>query len=471
MKRKFWLLLLFVLSNSCFGGEQTSPSLPTVASGKKIVVVGGGYVGVVTGSCLASVGNQVCLVENAQARLDMLLKGKVPFFEPRLDEEFLACIKQQRMTFVGDVAAAMATKPDIVFICVGTPPLPDGSADLAFVMNVADQIGKSLTAYCVVVVKSTVPVGTAEKVKHCIALGLEQRGAAIDFDVASNPEFLREGSAVSDFMFPDRIVIGVQAERAVCVLRELYQPFITRDDQLLVMKAPSAELTKYASNAMLATRISFMNELAHLAEAVGADINEIKLGMAKDRRIGKYFLDAGVGYGGSCFPKDVTALVAMGKEHQCEMSLVDCADHVNKQQRLWFVNKILNFYGDQIGSKYIGIWGLSFKPNTDDIRCAPSLDIIQVLLDKGARIAVYDPVAMDNIRALFGEKIEYACAPGEILNKCDALVLLTDWADFLKYKPEQFLGLKDRVIFDGRNCFNPGVMRASSLTYQSVGRA
>ena len=436
----------------------------------KIAVVGAGYVGLVTGACLAQKGYFVTIVENNQSKINALLNGQVPFYEPGLDELVKENINNKRMSFVSTIKEALVQKPEVIFSCVGTPPQEDGSADLSYVLQVALEVGKNITEYCLIVNKSTVPVGASEKVKQVINTQLADRGISVEFDVASNPEFLKEGDALSDFLNPDRIVIGVQSKRAQDLLTQIYSPFITNKDQLLVMNIQSSELTKYASNAMLATRISFMNELSNLAEKVGADINQVRNGMAKDRRIGPFFLNAGIGYGGSCFPKDVRALVATGLEYDSPMSIIQAVEDVNDNQRLLFANQILRYFGDTISKKHLGIWGLAFKPETDDLRCAPSLDIVKILLENGAKITVYDPVATEKFRALFGNQVSYAGVPEMILNQCDALVILTEWKEFLKYKPADFNTLKEKVVFDGRNCFDPIEMFYSGIKYFCIGR-
>lgn len=436
----------------------------------KIAVVGAGYVGLVTGACLAQKGYFVTLVENNQNKINSLLNGQVPFYEPGLDELVKENINSKRMSFVSTIKEVLEQKPEVIFSCVGTPPHEDGSADLSYVLQVALEVGKSITQYCLIVNKSTVPVGSAQKVKQVINTQLADRGVSVEFDVASNPEFLKEGDALNDFLNPDRIVIGVQSKRAQEILSRIYSPFITNQDQLLVMNIESSELTKYASNAMLATRISFMNELSNLAEKVGADINQVKIGMAKDRRIGQFFLNAGIGYGGSCFPKDVKALVATGSEYDCPMTVIQAVEDVNDKQRILFAEQILKYFGNSISKKHLGIWGLAFKPETDDLRCAPSLDIVKILLENGAKVTVYDPVATENFRAIFGNQINYADRSEEILNQCDSLVILTEWKEFLKYKPTDFSTLKEKVIFDGRNCFDPIDMYYSGIKYFCIGR-
>ncbi len=434
-----------------------------------IVVVGAGYVGLVTGACFAQKNNQVIIVENNKEKIDALLAGKVPFYEPGLDELVAQGIKNKKLVFVDTIDKALVQKPEIIFSCVGTPPLPDGSADLSYVWGVAKEIGKSLDHYCVIVNKSTVPVGTAGKVKAIVQDQLDKRLSSAQFDVVSNPEFLKEGDALQDFLEPDRVVIGTETEKARAVMRKLYEPFLKTQEQFIVMNTASAELTKYASNSMLATRISFMNQMALLADKVGADINDVKMGMAADRRIGKYFLNAGIGYGGSCFPKDVKALIQTGKEYSQPMSIVQDVDHVNDRQREYFIEKIIASYGPELKNKQVGIWGLAFKPETDDIRCAPSIDVITRLLEKGTSIVAYDPVAQENIQKLFGDKISYASQSCDLLSS-DFLIILTEWSEFKAYDLEKFKLLRDKTVFDGRNCFDPKLMAQHGIRYITVGR-
>ena len=437
---------------------------------KKIVVIGAGYVGLVTAACLAEKGNHVTVVERNAERRILLEQNKAPFYEPGLDELLLLCKEKNTLHVVATIGEALlAEQPELIFSCVGTPSLPDGSADLSFVWEMAAEVGQYLSHYAVVINKSTVPVGTTQRVKMIIQNALLERGAAVSFDCASNPEFLREGSALVDSKYPDRIVIGVDSLRAEDALVQLYAPF-TQGDNCLIMRIASAELTKYASNAMLATRISFMNQIALLAEKIGADIQEVREGIALDKRIGGAFLQAGIGYGGSCFPKDVKALVHMGKEFHTEMSLVATVDQINKQQRDWFINLIVEQYGSLLAAKTIGIWGLSFKPETDDLRDAPALDIIRVLREWGARIVVYDPVALNHVRMLYGDTLVYAENAQEVLATADALVVVTEWKEFLRFTPQHFLQLKDKVVFDGRNCFDQKSMDDAGLIYRSVGR-
>lgn len=437
---------------------------------KKIAVVGAGYVGLVTGACFAQKDNFVVVVERDEKKIEALLNGKIPFYEPGLDQLVSLAIKNKKIIFVRSILQAFLNDVQIIFSCVGTPSLSDGSADLSAVFAVAQEVGENLKDYCLFINKSTVPVGTAKKVEQIIADQLRKRRLTLEFDVASNPEFLREGDALNDFLLPDRVVIGVESKKAEQILKDLYVPFLKDESQFLVMNRESAELTKYASNAMLATRISFMNQLALLADKVGANISQVKIGMSKDKRIGGSFLNAGIGYGGSCFPKDVKALVSMGKEHDAPMSLVNEVEKINDQQRDWFVDKVINFYGNKITQKNIGIWGLSFKPETDDIRCAPAIDIVKKLLDAGANVVAYDPVATENFKIIFGDKIEYATEAYEVLKRSDSLLLLTEWKEFSKFNSKDFSELKDKIVFDGRNFFDPLEMKKDGIKYFSIGR-
>ncbi len=437
---------------------------------RTIAVIGAGYVGLVTGACFAQKGNRVIVVENNRTKIDQLLSGAVPFYEPGLDVLVSSGISEKTLIFVNNIASALEYKPEIIFSCVGTPPLDNGAADLSFVWNVAREIGKSITDYCVVVNKSTVPVGTAQKVKQLILNELKIRGIDISFDVASNPEFLKEGDALSDFLQPDRVVVGVESDRAKLILEALYKPFLHNEGQFICMNIPSAELTKYASNAMLATRISFMNQIAGIADCVGADVEQVKLGMSKDRRIGASFLNAGIGYGGSCFPKDVKALIHTGSEVGYEMSLVKEVDNVNEMQRINFINKIMDFYNKNIQQKVFGVWGLAFKPETDDIRCAPSIDVIKSLLANGAKVIAYDPVAISNVKAELKDSISYAKTSQEVLEAADSLIILTEWKEFTKTNIINFTRLKNKTVFDGRNCFDPILMNSAGITYLTIGR-
>lgn len=437
---------------------------------KTIAVIGAGYVGLVTGACFAQKDNTVIIVENNNDKIKSLLNGIVPFYEPGLPELVSNAIANKKIIFVNNVKQAIEYNPEIIFSCVGTPSSSDGSADLSQVWAVAREIGRTLAGYAVIVNKSTVPVGTAQKVEALIHEELQKRHTAIPFDVASNPEFLKEGDALHDFLSPDRVVIGTISPLAENILYQLYKPFITDDAQIIIMNRESAELTKYAANAMLATRISFMNQIALLADKVGANIDHIKNGISKDKRIGGAFLNAGVGYGGSCFPKDVKALVHMGIEHQQPMTLVQEVDRVNSAQRIHFAKTIVDHYGADIAHKHAGIWGLAFKPETDDIRYAPALDIIYKLLGKGAKVTAYDPIAMPNVQAVLGDNIMYAPTPEHVLHNCDFLIVLTEWKTFLHFQPTSFLALNDKTVFDGRNCFDPTTMAMTGITYKCIGK-
>lgn len=437
-----------------------------------IIVVGAGYVGLVTGACFAQQpSNNVIIVEKDAPKLQALLMGKVPFVEPGLDAVLNEGIKAGRLHFSSCITDACSmTNPMAIFLCVGTPSLGDGSADLSYIYQAAREIGAALSNYCVVIDKSTVPVGTARKVKSIIQQEFTRRGLNLVAMVASNPEFLQEGSAVKNFVDPDRVVVGVESENARDILYELYKPFLKDTIPFLVMSLESAELTKYAANAMLATRISFMNQIALLADRTGADIKQVKDGIATDKRIGSCFLNTGVGYGGSCFPKDVKALVGMGHEHGVPMTLASDVDAANTAQRNYFLNMILDYYGASIAHKTIGIWGLSFKPETDDIRYAPSIDIIAGLLAYGARVIVYDPAAQNNVYNVFASNIRYAATADQLLSSCDSLIILTEWREFMRHLPVDFLRLADQVVFDGRNCFDPCEMARCGVRYFTVGR-
>jgi UDPglucose 6-dehydrogenase len=435
----------------------------------RITVIGAGYVGLVTGVCFAQKHNFVTIVEKDKNKINSLLAGKVPFYEPGLDLLLKNAIEQNKIVFVDSIKKALIEKPEVIFSCVGTPSLPDGDADLSYVYSVASKVGKNLEDYCLFINKSTVPVGTAKAVKNIISKELKYRKLDLPFDVASNPEFLKEGNALNDFLMPDRIVVGIESLKAQEILKRIYKPFISKRDQFIVMNIESAELTKYASNAMLATRISFMNQLALLADKVGADVLDVKKGIAKDSRIGAAFLNSGIGYGGSCFPKDVKALVKMGEKNNQPMSLVEIVDKANDEQRNYFINKIINYYGRNLEDKTIGIWGLAFKPETDDIRYSPSIDVIKKLLEYYAKIIAYDPQAQDNIKNIFGDKVEFDSAEN-ILKRSNFLILLTEWQEFLNYKPEDFSLLKDQIVFDGRNCFDPIEMNDAGIKYFNVGR-
>lgn len=414
-------------------------------------------------------GKRVIAVERDGKKLASLQEGKSPFFEPELDPLIANGVQEGNLQFVGSLAEALKTNPEFIFICVGTPSLPNGDVDDSAVVGVAHDLGKQLTHDCIVINKSTVPVGMAKKVAQIIQQELVKRQIFVSVSVVSNPEFLRQGSAVADTQFPDRIVVGTNDSVAANKLKKLYAPFMTSDDQFLVMRPASAEIAKYAANTMLAMRISFMNQMAQLAEAVDADITEIKKGMAKDKRIGEQFLNAGIGYGGSCFPKDVKGLASIGAAHKVPMTLAASVDEINSQQRDWFIKKVTGFYGENLRTKTIGIWGLSFKPHTDDIRCAPAVEVITELTKQGARVVVYDPVAMGNIKTIFEDKISYALDQDEVLN-ADALIVLTEWPEFVSADPLAFEQLKDKIVFDARNIYDPKIMGFFGIKHVGIGR-
>ncbi len=438
----------------------------------KITVIGTGYVGLVSGACLADVGNDVlCLDVNAE-KIRFLNEGGIPIHEPGLDELVARNVQAGRLKFTTDTAQAMA-HGHVIFIAVGTPPNEDGSADLQYVLAAARSIGQHMSGYKVVVDKSTVPVGTADKVSACIAEELQRRAVTLEFSVVSNPEFLKEGAAIADFMRPDRIVIGSSDPRAINVMRQLYAPFQRNHERLLVMDVPSAELTKYAANAMLATRISFMNELALLAEKLGADIEMVRQGIGSDPRIGYHFLYAGCGYGGSCFPKDVQALFRTAEDVGQTLHLLQAVEAANEAQKQVLPNKIIQRYGEDLSGRHFALWGLAFKPNTDDMREAPSRVLIDALLARGATICAHDPVAIEEARRIYGDepRLTYVDNPQAALNGADALLIVTEWRAF---KSPDFAAiqaaLKSPVIFDGRNLYDPVQVREAGLEYYSIGR-
>ena len=431
----------------------------------KITVVGTGYVGLVTGTCLAETGNEVLCVDIDQAKVDMMQAGKVPIYEPHLDVLFERNIKAGRLTFTTDLHQGL-DHGEIIFLALPTPEDEDGSADLSYVLGVADKIGRYITSYKVIVDKSTVPVGTAEKVAQVISAN-----AKCDFDVVSNPEFLREGFAVDDFLKPERIVVGSSSERATALMQKLYAPFVRSGNPVIVMDEKSAELTKYAANSFLAAKITFMNEVANYCEMVGADVDKVRVGMGTDSRIGKRFLFPGIGYGGSCFPKDVKALQKAGRDAGYEFKILDAVIGVNQGQKTIQIPKILAHFGQDLKGKKIAIWGLAFKPETDDIREAPAIDVIHALLDHGATVEAFDPEAMDNIRKRFGERISFGGHMYAPLQDADALVICTEWSIFRSPNFEKVKDLlKQPVIFDGRNLYNTQDMEREGINYTSIGR-
>ena len=438
----------------------------------KITMIGTGYVGLVTGACMAEVGNDVLCFDLDAAKIAVLQEGGVPIHEPGLPAMIRRNVGAGRLGFTHDNDAAVA-HGTLQFIAVGTPPDEDGSADMQYVLAAARSIGKRMSDYKVIVDKSTVPVGTADRVRETIAAELSARGTKLPFAVVSNPEFLKEGAAVEDFMRPDRIVIGADDERAIALLRAVYAPFQRSHERVLVMDARSAELTKYAANAMLATRISFMNELANLAETLGADIEHVRQGIGADPRIGYHFLYPGAGYGGSCFPKDVKALQHTAQQHERPLQILHAVEAVNEAQKSRLVAKITQRLGAKLAGRKLALWGLAFKPNTDDMREAPSLNVARGLLDRGAEVVAYDPVAMDEARRVLGEVagLSYAKTPLEAVAGSDALIVVTEWQEF---RSPDFATLKRKLrtplVFDGRNIYDPEQVRAAGLEYFGIGR-
>ena len=436
----------------------------------KISVIGTGYVGLVGGACLAEVGNHVLCVDIDAAKIRLLEGGGLPIYEPGLEAMVAKNRAAGRLSFTTDFAQAMA-HGHIVFIAVGTPPSEDGSADLAHVLSAAASIGRHMQGPTLIVDKSTVPVGTADRVRAAVAAQLQERGADIAFSVVSNPEFLKEGAAIEDFMRPGRIVVGADDPQAIETMRQLYAPFQRSHERLVVMDVRSAELTKYAANAMLATRISFMNELANLAEKLGADIELVRAGIGADPRIGYQFLYAGCGYGGSCFPKDVRALMQTAQEVGQELKILGAVEAANEAQKKVLAAKIVSHFGADLGGRRFAIWGLAFKPNTNDMRLAPSLVLIEELLARGGAVCAFDPVAMPEARALFGSRIDYAENPLAALADADALVVVTEWKEFRSPDFAAIVAaLKQPVLFDGRNLYDPAQVREAGIVYHPIGR-
>jgi len=430
-----------------------------------IAVVGTGYVGLVTGTCLAETGNDVICVDIDQEKVRKMKNGIVPIYEPHLDLLFERNIKQNRLSFTTDLKSAIKDAK-IIFLALPTPPDEDGSADLSYVLGVAEELGKIIDDYKVIIDKSTVPVGTADKVHAAVA-----KNANVDFDVVSNPEFLREGFAVDDFLKPDRVVIGTQSERARKILEELYKPYVRQGNPIIFMDEKSAELTKYAANAFLATKITFMNEIANFCEKVGADVDAVRKGVGSDTRIGKRFLFPGIGYGGSCFPKDVQALAKSGTEEGYHFQILDAVERINQTQKTALMPKILEYFNGDITNKKVALWGLAFKPDTDDIREAPALYLIDELLKAGATISAYDPEAMSNVQARIGDKINYAIDAYDACEQADLLVIATEWSVFRHPDFERVHAkLKGKVIFDGRNLYSLNSMKEHGFEYISIGR-
>ncbi|NML22842.1 UDP-glucose/GDP-mannose dehydrogenase family protein [Pseudoflavitalea sp. G-6-1-2] len=432
----------------------------------KIAVVGTGYVGLVTGTCFAETGNDVTCVDIDKVKVDKLTNGQITIYEPGLEKLFLRNLKEERLRFTTNLEEGIKDA-EIIFLALPTPPGEDGSADLKYVLGVADHLGKIMTDYKVIVDKSTVPVGTAEKVHAAVAKNFKG-----EFDVVSNPEFLREGVAVDDFMKPDRVVIGAGSDRARKLMGDLYAPFVRSGNPVIYMDVRSAELTKYAANSFLATKISFMNEIAQLCERLDADVDMVRKGIGSDDRIGKRFLFPGIGYGGSCFPKDVQALVKSSNEVSYDFRILNAVMEVNEAQKLHLLPKINKFFNNDLKGKKFAIWGLAFKPNTDDIREAPALYMIDELLKAGAKISVFDPEAMPNVKAVVGDTIEYSENQYDCLEGADALIIATEWNEF---RTPNFLkivtALKNKVIFDGRNLFEGNAVKELGFYYESVGRA
>ncbi len=431
----------------------------------KIAVVGTGYVGLVTGTCFAETGNDVVCVDIDENKVKKLSNGQITIYEPGLEKLFLRNLKDERLTFTTNLEDGIR-EAQIVFLALPTPPGEDGSADLKYILGVSDDLGKILKDYKVIVDKSTVPVGTAEKVHAAIAKNYKG-----EFDVVSNPEFLREGVAVDDFMKPDRVVIGSASERARKVMGDLYSPFVRQGNPVIFMDERSAELTKYAANSFLATKITFMNEVARLCEKLGADVDMVRRGIGSDERIGKRFLFPGIGYGGSCFPKDVQALVKSSQEVDYEFKILNAVMEINEEQKLHLLPKIKNYFKGNLKGKHFALWGLAFKPNTDDIREAPALYMIDALTSQGATLSVFDPEAMANVKQLIGDKVTYAENQYDALERADALIIATEWNEF---RTPNFLKivttLKNKVIFDGRNLFDVNAIRELGFFYESVGR-
>lgn len=431
----------------------------------KIAVVGTGYVGLVTGTCFAETGNDVTCVDIDKVKVEKMRNGEVPIYEPHLDVLFHRNIKANRLKFTTDLGEAIVDA-QIIFLALPTPPGEDGSADLSYILGVADQLGGMIIDYKVIVDKSTVPVGTAEKVIAAVA-----KNATVDFDVVSNPEFLREGFAVDDFLKPDRVVIGTNSQKAREVMNELYKPFVRQGNPIIFMDEKSAELTKYAANSFLATKITFMNEIANYCELIGADVDSVRRGMGTDTRIGNRFLFPGIGYGGSCFPKDVQALVKSGKEVDFNFEIIDSVMDVNHRQKLTLAEKVKEYFGEDLSGKKLALWGLAFKPNTDDIREAPALYIVDELTKAGAEICAFDPEAMPNVKEVKGDAILYAKNQYEALENADALLIATEWSVFRTPDFEKVeKAMKEKVVFDGRNLYDLKDMEKRGYYYESIGR-
>ncbi len=429
-----------------------------------LAIIGTGYVGLVTGTCFADSGNKVACIDIDVKKVERLRQGQIPIYEPGLEELVKKNTREGRLSFTNSLKEGIA-KARIIFIAVGTPQREDGSADLRTVLAVAEQLADAIETPKIVVIKSTVPVGTNAKVAEILSK------AKVRVDVASNPEFLKEGAAIEDFTKPDRVVVGTQTPEVAEELKDLYRPFLRTERPFLAMSLESAEMTKYVANAMLATKISFINEMANLCEAFKADINDVRRGIGHDIRIGFQFLFPGAGYGGSCFPKDIRAIIHMAKEQNLAPTVMNAVDEVNEQQKLVLFRKLQDHYGSALAGKTIALWGLAFKPKTDDIREAPALAIIEKLLEQKCKIQVHDPEAMANVKALLGDKLTYRSTPMEAIQGADALVIATEWQEFRNPDFQELAaGLSDKVVFDGRNLYEPRVMKSAGLTYYSIGR-
>lgn len=435
----------------------------------KITIVGTGYVGLVTGTCFSEVGINVTCVDIDAKKIENLEKGIMPIYEPGLESMVLKNMKRGRLQFSTSLKDSLADT-EAVFIAVGTPPGEDGSADLKYVLAVAREVGQHMNDYMVIVTKSTVPVGTAEKVRHAVADEVKKRGSDLTFDVASNPEFLKEGAAINDFLKPDRIVVGVESERSQKIMEKLYKPFLLNGHPTIFMDIPSAEMTKYAANSMLATKISFMNDVANLCELMGADVNMVRKGIGSDSRIGTKFIYPGVGYGGSCFPKDVKALIKTAEDNGYKMRVLNAVEDVNNDQKSVMVNKVKKHFGNDLSGMTFAMWGLSFKPKTDDMREAPSIVIANQLMALGAKVKAYDPVAMEEAKHDLGDTITYCKDEYEAAIESDAVLLVTEWPEFrvLNFKVLEKL-LKNKVIFDGRNIYDPEEVRELGFAYYGIG--
>ncbi|MDR1403351.1 MAG: UDP-glucose/GDP-mannose dehydrogenase family protein [Tannerellaceae bacterium] len=436
----------------------------------KIAIVGTGYVGLVTGACFAEMGMEIYCVDVDKLKIENLKKGIIPIFEPGLEDMVCRNAQAGRLKFTTDLKECI-NDVEVIFSAVGTPPGEDGSADLKYVLEVAREVGRSMNRYLLIVTKSTVPVGTAQKVKQAIQEELDKRKLPVEFDIASNPEFLKEGAAIKDFMSPDRVVVGVESERAEKVMSKLYRPFLLNNFRVIFMDVPSAEMTKYAANAMLATRISFMNDIANLCEIVGADVNMVRKGIGSDARIGSHFLYPGCGYGGSCFPKDVKALIHTARENRYAMRILQAVEDVNEDQKNILFHKLEKHFEGEIKGKRVALWGLAFKPETDDMREAPSLALIEKLLARGCQVATYDPVAMEEAKRLYGDNIHYAQNIYETVVDADALIVVTEWKEFRLPSWQVVKKLMTTpLILDGRNIYDFKELEENGFAYHCIGR-